>query len=306
MAVSAASADLLCDVWAYVDDGAAWATTFFVRKVKAHTSVEAAHSWLISAEDHFADGACKVVVLSHRAPLVVLAATQAAVSAVTCLAHWTARVPWSSASTCSCACTAASWASPESSVFSSFRRRGHVSVDGGLVVFSRVLPASRAQSAWRVSWYGLSAWACCCCSAQTWKPSIPRLVDLWTGGKLSLVLDVVCANPSLTLDLALLHQADGWHLLLLFWGSCLARGALHGLTVLWVICCLQPDKFLVAPRGLQAYPQLLTNVLSEFHLLAQDKLKGDQDFNCFHFISHGPPVCCEVSFVCWRAPCGRS
>ena len=48
------------------------------------------------------------------------------------------------------------------------------------------------------------------------------------------MLQVVCANPSLAFAPVLLRQADGWNLLMLFWGSCLARGALHGLTLHWV------------------------------------------------------------------------
>ena len=67
-------------------------------KIKAHTCVEAVHSGLISADDRagkdLADGACKNVVLSHRALPLPLAARRAADLPVTCIAHWIARV-WS-------------------------------------------------------------------------------------------------------------------------------------------------------------------------------------------------------------------
>ena len=67
-----------------------------MRKVKAHTTVEAVGAGVISAEDRagndLADAACKVVVLEHRAPQSIRAARQSANLAVSRMAHWIARV----------------------------------------------------------------------------------------------------------------------------------------------------------------------------------------------------------------------
>ena len=62
------------------------ATTFLVLAVKS-----AVRSGLISADDHagndLADGSCMRVLLSHRAPPLVLSARRAGNLAVTCAAH---------------------------------------------------------------------------------------------------------------------------------------------------------------------------------------------------------------------------
>ena len=44
------------------------------------------------AGDYTADAACKLVVLEHRAPPSIWAARHSANSALTCMAHWIARV----------------------------------------------------------------------------------------------------------------------------------------------------------------------------------------------------------------------
>ena len=184
------------------------------------------------------------------------------------MAHWMARAPWSSASNRSSACTAASLAFPVAGVSPPF---GHVVtrlLKRGLVVFPRAVDISGALrtegvlvQSLRVRVLLLFSTDLVACGSQA----------RGLGGRADLVLQVVCTNPPLTLDLAALHQADAWHSLMLCWGSCLARSAWHGLAVYWVTSCpLQPDTFLVAPRALGAYPQLLTSVLSEFYFFVRD------------------------------------
>ena len=62
----------------------------------AHTAPEAVCAGVIFAEDRagndLADAACKLVVLEHRAPRRIRAARHSANLAVTCMAHWIARI----------------------------------------------------------------------------------------------------------------------------------------------------------------------------------------------------------------------
>ena len=70
--------------------------SFSVRKVKAHTAPEAVCAGVISAEERtgndWADAACKLVVLEHRAARSMRAARHSSNLAVTCMARWIARV----------------------------------------------------------------------------------------------------------------------------------------------------------------------------------------------------------------------
>ena len=67
-----------------------------MRKVKEHTTLEAVLAGIVTADDlagnDLADAACKVVVLAHRSPPNIREARLRAISAVTRMAHWIARV----------------------------------------------------------------------------------------------------------------------------------------------------------------------------------------------------------------------
>ena len=89
-------ADLWRDVWCGIDAWGGLGENLSVRKVKAHTTPEAVLAGIITADDRagkdLADAACKLVVLEHLAPPNIREATLTAISAVTRMAHWIARV----------------------------------------------------------------------------------------------------------------------------------------------------------------------------------------------------------------------
>ena len=89
-------ADLWRDVWCEIDVWGGLGENLSVRKVKEHTTPEAVVAGIITADDRagndLADAACKLVVLDHRAPPNIREARLTAVSAVTRMVHWIARV----------------------------------------------------------------------------------------------------------------------------------------------------------------------------------------------------------------------
>ena len=89
-------ADLWRGVWREIDGWGGLGNSLSVRKVKAHTALEAVGDWVISGEDwagnDLADAACKLVVLEHRAPQRIRAARHSPNLAVTSMAHWISRI----------------------------------------------------------------------------------------------------------------------------------------------------------------------------------------------------------------------
>ena len=140
------------------------------------------------------------------------------------------------------------WPGPVIGVSLSTRRRDHVSVGWVSGRVFRALPASRARSVESVLVRSVCVGVLLLLSTdlEAFESQARGLVDRWQiyfGVRCCLrqsIVDVCSGTPTPGRQLTL---ADG---VLGFVG----RSALHGLTVHWVMGCLQPATFLVAPRAL--------------------------------------------------------
>ena len=181
---------------------------------------EVLYSGLISDDDRTghdsADGACKLVMLSHRAPPVVLAERRAADSAVTCMAHWVARAPWWRAAVRQRA-RLRSWPLP----LLAFLLISATWSAKGLVVFARAVSISSAPRVECVLVRSLGVRVLLLFRKDVEAFRIRGSSTCGLVAELSPWLRVVCgansgrvcANPSLAFAPVLLRHADGWNLL---------------------------------------------------------------------------------------------